>query len=183
MNRQMLALGRLKTGEMNRTEAAYAEHLRALQAVGNVQWHRFEGMKLRLADKTFYTPDFAVMAADGVMECHEVKGALAGRCTGQDQDRSFHVPLPLHRREGQAKAGWRWLGSGGVLMDRIDTRVRAGRRLPHEQVPGSADGAPEAVHSNRGGFGPRSKTVFRPLGCSTTGHGFGGFLPGETQFS
>ena len=74
MNHRMLALGRLKTGEMNRTEAAYAEHLRALQAVGKVQWHRFEGMKLRLADNTFYTPDFAVMAADGVMECHEVKG-------------------------------------------------------------------------------------------------------------
>ena len=34
----------------------------------------FEGIKLRLADNTFYTPDFAVMSADGVMECHEVKG-------------------------------------------------------------------------------------------------------------
>lgn len=72
--RRMLALGRLKTGELNKTEAAYAERLRALQAAGEVQWHRFEGMKLRLADNTFYTPDFAVMAADGVMECHEVKG-------------------------------------------------------------------------------------------------------------
>lgn len=72
--RRVLALGRLKTGEMNKTEGAYAERLRALQAAGEVQWHRFEGMKLRLADNTFYTPDFAVMAADGVMECHEVKG-------------------------------------------------------------------------------------------------------------
>jgi len=74
MNRRLLALGRLKAGEMNKTEAAYAERLRALQAAGEVQWHRFEGLKLRLADNTFYTPDFAVMAADGVMECHEVKG-------------------------------------------------------------------------------------------------------------
>ena len=31
-------------------------------------------VKLRLADKTFYTPDFAVMAGDGFMEMHEVKG-------------------------------------------------------------------------------------------------------------
>jgi hypothetical protein len=74
MNGRMLALGRLKAGEMNKTEAAYASRLSALQAAGEIQWHRFEGLKLRLADNTFYTPDFAVMAADGVMECHEVKG-------------------------------------------------------------------------------------------------------------
>lgn len=69
-----LALGRLKTGQMNNTEAAYAERLRALQHAGEVQWFRFEGIKLRLADNTFYTPDFAVLAGDGVMELHEVKG-------------------------------------------------------------------------------------------------------------
>ncbi len=70
----LLALGRLKPGQLNKTEQAYADRLRELQAVGKIVWHRFEGLKLRLADNTFYTPDFAVMAADGVMECHEVKG-------------------------------------------------------------------------------------------------------------
>jgi len=69
-----LALGRLKVGKMNQTEAAYGEHLRALQHAGEILWFRFEGIKLRLADNTFYTPDFAVLAADGVMELHEVKG-------------------------------------------------------------------------------------------------------------
>lgn len=69
-----LALGRLKAGKMNQTEAAYAERLRALQHAGEILWHRFEGIKLRLADNTFFTPDFAVLAADGVMELHEVKG-------------------------------------------------------------------------------------------------------------
>jgi hypothetical protein len=64
----MLALGRLKVGQMNKTEAAYAERLRQLQAAGEIQWHKFEGIKLRLADSMFYTPDFAVLAADGVME-------------------------------------------------------------------------------------------------------------------
>ncbi|WP_313256400.1 DUF1064 domain-containing protein [Stenotrophomonas acidaminiphila] len=59
---------------MNQTEAAYAERLRALQHAGEILWHRFEGIKLRLADNTFFTPDFAVLAADGVMELHEVKG-------------------------------------------------------------------------------------------------------------
>jgi len=73
MNRSF-ALGRLKTGEMNATERDYGAILSQRQNAGEVLWHKFEGLKLRLADKTFYTPDFAVMAADGVMECHEVKG-------------------------------------------------------------------------------------------------------------
>lgn len=68
------AAGRLKTGEMNSTEAAYGEALERKKQAGAVAWYKFEGMKLRLADNTFYTPDFAVMAGDGVMECHEVKG-------------------------------------------------------------------------------------------------------------
>lgn len=68
------ALGRLKKGELNKTEAAYGRHLEDLQIMGRVLWFRFEGVKLRLADNTFYTPDFAVMVADGTMEMHEVKG-------------------------------------------------------------------------------------------------------------
>jgi hypothetical protein len=40
---------------------------------GVVDWW-FEAIKLRLADKTWYTPDFAVLMADGTLELHEVKG-------------------------------------------------------------------------------------------------------------
>lgn len=72
--RALQALGRLKTGSMNNTEAAYARHLDLLKAAGEIVWHRFEGLKFRLADNTFYTPDFLVMLADGTMEAHEVKG-------------------------------------------------------------------------------------------------------------
>ena len=74
MSKAMYALGRLKVGAMNKTEAAYDAHLAQLQHAGRILWRKFEGLKLRLADNTFYTPDFAVMAADGVIECHEVKG-------------------------------------------------------------------------------------------------------------
>jgi hypothetical protein len=70
----MQALGRLKAGAMNKTESAYDAALAARKHVGEIAWYRFEGVKLRLADNTFYTPDFAVMLADGAMECHEVKG-------------------------------------------------------------------------------------------------------------
>ena len=68
------ALGRLKSGEMNSTEAAYSAFLEARRQAGEVAWYKFEALKLRLADNTHYTPDFAVMAADGTLECHEVKG-------------------------------------------------------------------------------------------------------------
>lgn len=68
------ALGRLKTGQMNKTEQAYHDRLELLRRAGEIQWFKFEGVKLRLADNTFYSPDFAVMTAEGVMEMHEVKG-------------------------------------------------------------------------------------------------------------
>lgn len=70
----MQALGRLKVGAMNKTEQAYEAHLFMRKAAGEVLWYKFEGVKLRLADNTFYSPDFAVMLADGQIQMHEVKG-------------------------------------------------------------------------------------------------------------
>jgi hypothetical protein len=71
------ALGRLKSGAMNKTETAYAHHLESLKQAGEVLWYKFEGIKLRLADKTFYSPDFAVMNKNFEIEIHEVKGFMA----------------------------------------------------------------------------------------------------------
>ncbi|MBS3048153.1 DUF1064 domain-containing protein [Enterobacter mori] len=73
MRKQLQALGRLKTGQMNKTEEAYAEHLKRITGTV-IAWYKFEGIKLRLADNTFYTPDFAVMLTTGEIELHEVKG-------------------------------------------------------------------------------------------------------------
>lgn len=60
---------------MNRLEAAYASHLDSREDV--LKW-QFESHKLRLADRTFYTPDFGVLVQlpDGsaAFEFHEVKG-------------------------------------------------------------------------------------------------------------
>lgn len=74
MKPAMYALGRLKTGAMNKTESAYSQYLETLRHVGEIVWFKFEGVKLRLADNTFYTPDFMVMGANGLIEMHEVKG-------------------------------------------------------------------------------------------------------------
>ena len=70
----MYALGRLQVGQMNKTEERYARHLDSLKLAGEVLWWKFEGIKLRLAEATFYTPDFAVIVDSHVMELHEVKG-------------------------------------------------------------------------------------------------------------
>ena len=75
MPKNFYALGRLKTGQKNKTEQAYElEVLKPAMQDGSISWYRFEGIKLRLADNTFYTPDYCVMRSDGTMEMHEVKG-------------------------------------------------------------------------------------------------------------
>lgn len=73
----LYAKGRLKTGEMNRTEAAYRDHLEAEKRAGRILEFWFEHIKLKIAGNACgYTPDFMVMRADGVIELHEVKGSL-----------------------------------------------------------------------------------------------------------
>lgn len=72
--KRVQALGRLKVGAMNKTEAAYAATLEQRKHDGDVSWFKFEGLKFRLADNTFYTPDFAVLLSNGELEAHEVKG-------------------------------------------------------------------------------------------------------------
>jgi hypothetical protein len=68
------ALGRLKQGVMNKTEQNYAGHLEDRKIKGEILYYAFDSIKFRLADKTFYTPDFVVMKASGEIEIHEVKG-------------------------------------------------------------------------------------------------------------
>lgn len=74
MNKNFYALGRLPKGKMNKTEEAYKNYLELLKRSGQILWYQFEGMKFRLADNTYYTPDFNVMNSNGFIEMHEVKG-------------------------------------------------------------------------------------------------------------
>lgn len=61
-------------GQMNKLEASYAQHLKELQQFGQIAGFFYESMKFKLADKTYYTPDFLVLMTDGFIELHEVKG-------------------------------------------------------------------------------------------------------------
>ena len=56
---------------MNKTERRYAQ---TLELDDRVTTWRFEPLKFRLAAGCFYTPDFEVVTADGLLQYHEVKG-------------------------------------------------------------------------------------------------------------
>ena len=60
-------------GKMNQLEQRYALHLEGCKACKEIYWYAFEAIKLRLADNTYFTADFIVMRADGVLEIREVK--------------------------------------------------------------------------------------------------------------
>lgn len=62
---------------MNRLEADYARHLTDRLYLGEVLWFEYQAVKLRLAPRTWYEPDFLVLAMrDGApsLEVHETKG-------------------------------------------------------------------------------------------------------------
>jgi hypothetical protein len=73
----LYALGHLKEGEMNKTEAAFSVHLEYLRLNGEVLWWRFDCVKLRIAPATFLTVDFAVLMKDGHLCFIDVKGHRA----------------------------------------------------------------------------------------------------------
>ena len=66
-----------QAGSMNATEQAYAADLDQRLHAGEVLWYAFEPWKFRLAKGAYYTPDFAVMLADGTCELIDVKGFWA----------------------------------------------------------------------------------------------------------
>ena len=74
---RMQALGRMKTGEMNKTEERFAQHLELERHTGRVQWWKFEGVKLMLAKNTSLTVDFAVLPDTGILTMIDVKGSKA----------------------------------------------------------------------------------------------------------
>ena len=73
MTTRIRATATLHRREMNRVEQKYAEHLEKRRMVGEIRWWAYECWKFRLADDTFYTPDFIVVTNDLQLEAHEVK--------------------------------------------------------------------------------------------------------------
>jgi len=72
---RLQALGRMKKGKRNKTEERYEQHLELQKRAGEILWYKFEAVKFRVGDKCFWSPDFMVMTATGLLECHDVKGS------------------------------------------------------------------------------------------------------------
>jgi hypothetical protein len=59
---------------MNKLEAQYGQYLEGLKLAQEIKDYRYSALKLRLADNTFYTPDYLVISKENDVELHEVKG-------------------------------------------------------------------------------------------------------------
>lgn len=95
-----------RRGVMNKTEAAYAQHLDLLVRAGELRGWSFEEVKLRLAEGAWYTPDFLIVRRDGSAEFHEVKGHMreAAALRLKLADERFPIPFVVVRRG----KGGRW---------------------------------------------------------------------------
>lgn len=61
-------------GRMNKTETAFFNMLKLRLKLGEISGIFYEPFKLRLADNTFYIPDFVVVELDRTLTIYEVKG-------------------------------------------------------------------------------------------------------------
>ncbi len=97
---------RRKPGVMNKLEASYAQELEARRAAGEIEWWRYEGLTLRLADRCRYTPDFVVLLANGELECHETKGFMRDdalvklKIAAEQFPLRFYLVRAIPRRDG-----------------------------------------------------------------------------------
>lgn len=100
-----------RDGSMNKLEAAYAQELERRRIAGELARWDFEPCKLRLADRTYYTPDFRVLLPDGTVEYHEVKGTWSGgehnrvklKVAAEQHPYTFVCVMARPKREGR---GW-----------------------------------------------------------------------------
>lgn len=66
---------RHKPGEMNATEAAFADELQLRKLAGEIVDWQFEALTFVLAKDCRYTPDFMALHLDGSLELIDVKGS------------------------------------------------------------------------------------------------------------
>ena len=104
--------------QMNRTEAAYAAVLKIRCLAGEILHYDYEPERLRLADNTYYVPDFRVLMADGTIEFHEVKACTAKDAFLCEDDArvKWKVAAEVHWMYG-----WRMVGmrKGNVVKEEI----------------------------------------------------------------
>jgi hypothetical protein len=98
---------------MNKTEARYSLYLEALRQAKEIQWFRFQPIKLRLADNTFWTPDFFSLTKTGNYLVVDVKGTMKGNKPLVKDDARVKIkiaardfPMWTFQQAWYTKSGW-----------------------------------------------------------------------------
>ena len=91
---------------MNKLEASYSLWLEARKRSGEIDWYDFEPVKFKLADKTFYTPDFLIMMADGYLEAHDVKGFVEDDAAVKIKCAAEKFPIKFVMVKFERGVGW-----------------------------------------------------------------------------
>jgi hypothetical protein len=74
-----LPLDRHAAGRMNKTESSFAAYLLGCQCNHLIKRFDFEPEKFRLAELTFYTPDFRIVELDDTITFLDVKATVSGK--------------------------------------------------------------------------------------------------------
>lgn len=111
--REVRPRGQLRERRMNRNEQSYANHLEGRRLLGQIKHWAFEPEKLRLADNTFYTPDFRVMGVGGEIEFHETKGRK-GDSYWCEEDAKKSIKLAAEQHPYRFLIVW--LGAAGAWL-------------------------------------------------------------------
>lgn len=109
--------GNFERDSMNRLEARYADYLDGLLHSGEIVFWRYESMKLILADRCSYLPDFFVVRADGTPEFHETKGFWR-------DDARVKVKMAAKLFPCFVFYGVQWDKKRGWLMELFSTRAQ-----------------------------------------------------------
>jgi len=90
------ARGKRPERGQNKTEKAYAQQLELEMRANEIEWYKFEGIKLRMGKGAWFTPDFIVMRKTGEIEIHEVKGFMREAANVRLKVAAEMYPFPIY---------------------------------------------------------------------------------------
>lgn len=133
-------------GAMNGTERRYMiEVLEPAKVAGRISEYHFERVKIRLADRTHYTPDFFVVLPDGLIEMHEVKGfweddaRVKIKVAAEVFPARFIAVTPMAKKHG-----------GGWKVEEFNTGTASSPEQEQSHTPSvAADFPPEHLFEDR----------------------------------
>ncbi len=92
---------------MNSWEKQYAGWLATMQAGGEVLWWAFEPIRVRLADNSFFKPDFLVVWHDGEITADEIKGVEREAAIVRWKVAAGLIPWVTFRMLTKEGSGWK----------------------------------------------------------------------------